>query len=337
MKTHAGRHSAAFYKRYVTEREPVWNEVETLIKRAEGDARRLSTEELLRLSERYPEVVADLALIRKELPSHRLAEHLTYLVGESYRLIYRPEDETRGGFFRWLGVQLPRAFRAIMPDLLSITFIFAVAALAGYFLTMDRMEFGRLFVNPQMEDGLRRGELWTRQIFSTVPASFISSAIIYNNISVTFAAFAGGILMGVGTLYIVLLNGVMLGSIIGMCQQYGMAGDLLAFVTGHGCIEISAILLSGAAGLGLARGILSPGRLTRTRSLQAAARNAAAILLFTCGVLLVAGMVEGFVSPQEALPPTFRIGLGILLEIGLITLIILTWSSAVPEEAAPQA
>ena len=312
------RHSAAFYRRYVTEREPAWNEVEALIKESGGEPKRLPAVNLLRLAELYPEVCADLAFLRRELPSHRLGEHLSYLVGESYRLLYRPEEDSGKGFFSWLGSQLPKAVRAVQADLLAAVFLFCVAALVGYFLSLDRPGFGRLFVNPGMEAGLRSGELWTRSIFSTMPHSVLSTAIITNNITVTFAAFAGGILMGIGTLYILVLNGVMLGAVIAMCQHYGMAGPLFGFVSGHGFIEITAILIAGAAGLGLARAILVPGRMTRSKALQAAARNAAALLVFTCGILILAGLVEGFISPVEILPIALKGGLGLLLEGALI-------------------
>lgn len=318
----ARRSSAAFFRRFVSEREGAWNEAETLLKKVAGDPRALTAAEILRLAELYPEAAADLAFVQREFGSHRLEEHLSWVVGESYRLLYRHGEDGGGGFRGWLGRALPAAVRAALPDLATLALLFAAAALAGFFLTVERPGFGRAFVSPDMEASLRRGEIWTESVFATTPSSVASTFITTNNIAVTFAAFAGGILLGLGSVYIVVFNGLMLGAVFAVCREYGKAGALFDFVCGHGFLEIGAILLAGAAGLGLARAILAPGRLTRTRALQSAGERAVAVLLLTGACLIVAGLVEGFVSPTPV-SVVLKCALGLLLGAGLAVAVIL--------------
>jgi uncharacterized membrane protein SpoIIM required for sporulation len=316
--SYAGRRaSAAFYRRFVAARQRAWDEAEALLKRAGGDPRLLGAGELLRLAELYPEVAADLAFVQREFDSNRLCEHLSWIVGESYRLLYRHGEDRGGGFRGWLARSLPAAARAALPDLAAMTALFLVASLVGFFFTLERPAFGRAFVSPEMEAALRSGKLWTESVFSATPPSVASSFIVSNNISVTFIAFAGGILLGLGTLYIVAFNGLMLGAVFAVCREYGKAGALLGFVCGHGFLEIGAILLAAAAGLGLARSLLAPGRLPRPAALQDAAQRAVALLLLTGVSLLLAGLVEGFVSPSPLVPVPFKLALGLILAGGL--------------------
>ena len=135
--------SAAFFRRFVAERQPVWGEAQALIAKSQGDPGALAAAELLRLAELYPETAADLAFVQREFGSGRLAEHLSFVVGESYRLLYFHGGERRGGFRSWLAETLPRAARAMLPDLAVLSFLFLAASLVGFFFTVEHPAFGR--------------------------------------------------------------------------------------------------------------------------------------------------------------------------------------------------
>src|SRR5262249_15021553 len=151
---------------------------------------------------------------------------------------------------------------------------------------------------------LERHDLWTH-----IPAPerpYAATAIMTNNIQVTFLAFAGGSLLGLLTVIVLVLNGVNLGAIAGLCQVYGASLDLWSFVFPHGFIELTVICLGGGAGLRLADAILRPGMLSRAQSLRAAALEAVQMLLGGAGLLVIAGLIEGNISPSET-PPAFRL------------------------------
>ena len=118
-----------------------------------------------------------------------------------------------------------------------------------------------------------------------------------NNISVGFMTFAFGITGGIGTIYLLLFNGLLLG-VIGMaCHLSGMSLQLWGFVAAHGVLELPAIFIAGGAGLRIAAGLLFPGYLPRRESLVRAGTEAVQLLLGTIPILIVAGTIEGFVSP----------------------------------------
>jgi uncharacterized membrane protein SpoIIM required for sporulation len=154
--------------------------------------------------------------------------------------------------------------------------------------------------------------LWTESIFAVLPASIASAQILTNNISVTFIAFALGVTV-IGTLYILLLNGVMLGSIIGVCYQYRMLGALVSFVSAHGFIEITAILIAATSGLLIGAGWLDPGDLSRGDSTRKNSMQAVRLLLGTTPVLVIAGVIEGFFSPRNDFPMWSKLAVGLVL------------------------
>ena len=162
--------------------------------------------------------------------------------------------------------------------------------------------------------------MWTESVNSMAPAA--SSAITTNNLGVTFVTFAGGILFGLGTIYSVGWNGVLLG-VIGMaCQQHHMSVKLWSFVVPHGSLELPAIVLAGAAGLRLGFGMLFPGVYSRRYSIGRAGAEAVQLLAGTIPLLLCAGLLEGFFSPTHA-PVYLKFLVG-----GVMFTALITWLSS---------
>jgi uncharacterized membrane protein SpoIIM required for sporulation len=146
-----------------------------------------------------------------------------------------------------------------------------------------------------MVQTIEKREMWTHSIVGVKPLA--SSAIMTNNISVGFLTFAFGITAGLGTIYMMIFNGLMLG-VIGMaCHLSGMSLKLWDFVAPHGVLELPAIFIAGGAGLRIAAGLLFPGYLPRKESLARAGTEAVRLLLGTIPILVIAGVIEAFVSP----------------------------------------
>lgn len=135
-----------------------------------------------------------------------------------------------------------------------------------------------------------------------------------NNIRVAIFAFAGGMLLGLGTLYVLVFNGLYTGAIFGIVTNYGLGTRLLSFASGHGAIELSVICLAGGAGLMLADAILRPGMLTRVEALRQAGLRSVQLLLGGASLLVIAGTIEGFLSPSAA-PSWVKYGTGIVTGI----------------------
>jgi uncharacterized membrane protein SpoIIM required for sporulation len=166
--------------------------------------------------------------------------------------------------------------------------------------------------------------------FNRTFAPAVSSFIIANNIKVAAIAFAGGMTLGIATLWIVLNNGLMIGGLGAMFAARGFGADFWATIAPHGVLELSAIQISAAAGLLLAKGVVAPGRLRRIDALKANARRAAVLMVGVTGMLVIAGIIEGFLTPQRTSIP-FRFAVGALTALLLIA--YFTFAGRAPEAA----
>jgi uncharacterized membrane protein SpoIIM required for sporulation len=140
--------------------------------------------------------------------------------------------------------------------------------------------------------------MWTDSILTAKPQA--SSAIMTNNIGVCFYTFAGGILAGLGTIFFMFTNGVNIGVVGVACGQHHMTLSLWSFVAAHGALELPAIFISGGAGLRLAAGLLFPRMLRRKDALALAGSESARMISGTIPMLIIAGLLEAFLSPTHA-------------------------------------
>jgi len=179
--------------------------------------------------------------------------------------------------------------------------LFAVPAAAGYRLMRDRPELAQELIPEEM---LRRaaagrgrvaeGRKYVEIARAERPAA--ASFIIVNNVRVAFACFAGGIFLGLGALVALAYNGLALGTFAGHFANQGLLAYLLEFVVGHGVLELSAIWIAGAAGFLLGRSIIAPGTLSRADALVVSGRVAVRMVGATAVLLVIAGLIEGFIS-----------------------------------------
>jgi uncharacterized membrane protein SpoIIM required for sporulation len=147
----------------------------------------------------------------------------------------------------------------------------------------------------------------------------ISIGIFVNNIQVTFLAYAGGITLGLLTAYVLATNGILLGALAGLATQAGNGGDLLRLVVGHGVLELSCIAVAAAAGLRVGWSIVEPGPGTRASALRSEAARSVGIVLGTMPWLVLAGLVEGFVTGSYSLAVVLPLGIALgVLYWGLV-------------------
>ncbi len=178
-----------------------------------------------------------------------------------------------------------------------------LAVLAGYALVQTYPELIALFASPDLIATVERGQLWTEGLLNIVPSSVLSVQILTNNIVVSLFAYCAGFLFGLGTLYILGLNGLMLGAVFAFVSQHGLGQQLLSFIVAHGCVELSVMCLSGAAGAAVGEALIRPGEAARIESFRIAALHSGKLLV-ACALLLVgAGAIEGYVSPDPRFAP----------------------------------
>jgi len=191
------------------------------------------------------------------------------------------------------------------------------ATLMAVIFTLANPRFANPILGPIVMNSIQRHEMWTHSVVSVAPQA--ASGIMTNNLSVSFSAFAGGLLFGGGAVYIMFFNGIMLGAVAVACQQAGMAIPLWSFVVPHGSLELPAIVIAGGAGLRLGYGMLFPGIYLWKDSVAKAGVEATQLVCGVIPMLIIAGCLEGFFSPSEA-PVLLKFGVG-----SALFLLLLIW------------
>ncbi len=294
--------------RFVDERTARWERLAALVHRGRRDPRRLAAEEVLELGHLYRGASSDLAIAQRDYPHDRATAALNGLVSEAHALIYS-EGQVPWTALRDFGRRdFPRIVRANLSFVAAAFALFAVPALAAYALALAYPDVLQSTLPEELRRSLERRELWTDIQAELRP--FAASAIMSNNIFVSVLAFAGGALAGTFTVLVLVQNGIVLGSVLAATQEVGLAGGLLTFVAGHGFVELSVIFLSAGAGLRLASALLTPGDLTRRDALRIRGAQALRIVLGCVPLLVVAGLIEGFVSPSS-LPWPAKLAVGL--------------------------
>jgi len=257
----------------------------------------LTRSELQELGLLYRQAAADLSALREDPSGKSYARSLNLLMSRAHNTIYSGQKSSAEGILYFYLHAYPRIFRRNL-SLINTAFLLSVAgALAGMMLTLTRPNFMHQFLGPGMIETIEHHKMWTDSIvgYETLQAS----AIMTNNISVCLRAFASGISAGFFTVYIMVFNGVMIGVIGAACWLHGMSLPLWSFVAPHGVLELPAIFISGGAGLRIAQGLLFPGLLSRRDSLAKAGAEAVRLVLGIVPILIVAGTIEGFISPSS--------------------------------------
>jgi uncharacterized membrane protein SpoIIM required for sporulation len=291
-----------------------WEALRTLLDRAGSDPRRLEAFEIERLSYLYRQVVSDLALARRDFPHDQVVAYLNALAARAYPLVYRAPVGSWRRLWQFFLVEFPARYRASGWFVLTAFLLFALPAVAGFLVVLGNPPLAELVLPPDLTRVVREGRLWTD--IPGILRPLAASAIATNNIQVSLLAFAGGILLGTLTVYVLILNGLMLGAIFGYTHLYGLDGRLAAFVSPHGYLELTVIFIAGGAGLRVAWAILHPGLLGRRDALVRAGQEAVLLVIGAMPLLVVAGLIEGFVSPS-GLPDGLKLVFGLLTGIAL--------------------
>ena len=303
---------------WLAKRRPYWDRLSWLLNRAaSGGVRQLSRAELRETALLYRQAASDLSTLRQDSTARAYAELVNQLLARAHHIIYSSRRKGFRKIFYFLRDGYPaivqRQFRYV---LLSLVIMLAGAAL-GTVLTLARPEFMRHMLGPAMVDTIERHEMWTHSLVAVAPAA--SSAIMTNNITVCFVSFAGGIVFGLGAIFSMFNNGMLLGVVGVACAQHGMSLDLWSFVAPHGSLELPSIALAGAAGLRLGRGVVFPGLYRWRDSVALAGVEATRMVAGTIPLLIIAGSLEGFFSPSNASPwLKFTVG-------GTLFLLLLVW------------
>ena len=265
----------------------------------------------------YRLVCQHLAVAKSRRYSAGLTNSLNRLVQQGYQTLYSKNVRTHGAFLNFLFYGFPSALRA------NGVYLWVSAAL---FLIPGVLMMVACLLNDQIIYSIMDGAS-VRQFESMYNPSlekfgrerqsdtdlFMFGFYIYNNIGISFKSFALGMFAGVGSLFIMVFNGLHIGGAAGHITSLGYNETFYPFVIGHGSFELTAIVFSGAAGMKIGFSMLSPGQHTRLRSLQLAATDAIKIIYGSTIMLLIAAFIEAFWSSSSTLPISVKLSVGAFL------------------------
>jgi uncharacterized membrane protein SpoIIM required for sporulation len=319
--------------KWLLKRRPHWERLSKLLAQADaGGLRNLTRAELQETALLYRQVASDLATLRSDRTAQAYAEHVNQLLARAHHIIYSSRRTNFVSLFRYLRDEYPVVFQRNLRYVLVSLVILLAGALLGTVLTLARPEFMRQMLGPEMVATIERHQMWTQPVVALAPAA--SGWIMTHNLSVCFVAFAGGIIFGLGPLYLMFFNGLLLGVLGVACQQHGMSLALWSFVAPHGALELPAIIVSGAAGFRLGYGVLFPGLYRWRDSLSTSGVEASRLVSGIIPLLVIAGSLEGFFSPSAA-PVWLKFTVGGLLFCLLLLWLLLPASAARARAAAP--
>ena len=311
---------------FVRERAATWSELERLLDAAGNSPAKLGADGVRRLGASYRAVAADLAYARRRYRGDPVVERLDRLARRGRQAVYHTTPAlTTAREFVSHGYWRRIRERPVLL-LISIACLALPTLLAGYWAWRDPGPASGLVpsqyqsVTQPRQPGQDLGESVDQQ-------SGIAAQIFTNNIQVTFLAFAGGVLLGLGTLYVLVTNGILLGAVAGLSIGAGNGRPFFELVTAHGVLELSCIVVSGAAGLRVASAIVDPGTRPRMVAFREEARAAVEMILGTACWLVVAGLVEGFLTPAgKGLTVVLIVGFG----LGIVFWGLVLWRGAPP-------
>ncbi len=287
-----------------------WETVAELLPQLE-DNKPIDMEVLEDALNHYPELARDLALARRHAPRSRVTRRLEGLYAGLHRALFRPPQASLGSLKHLFGNEIPEAAYQLRWHIISVSLGFILAAMAGWWLIATYPDLVTLFASEAMIRTVQSGELWTDNLLNVMPSSVLSVEILTNNIMVSLTAMSLGVLYGLGTIYIIGLNGLMLGGVFAFTAQYGMADRLLNFVFAHGCVELTVIAIAGAIGFSIGEALARPGERTRTQAFQKAVQQGSKLMLLCVIFLVGAGIIEGYVSPNPAFDFATRVIVGV--------------------------
>lgn len=319
--------------RFITQRKNAWQRLEELLNLLDHSSLgRLRREEVRELGRIYRRTASDLAIARAESRDPRLVNYLNSLVIRAHGRIYRANAQGGKKVLHFFTHELPQTFRRTWRYTLVSFSVFFVFAVLSFVATRYDPEFSELVgVDPAFRElAIEAKVRWWESLNEANQTG--ASQIMTHNIQVTIYTFAFGAMFGVGTLFYLAFNGANIASVLALTYRAGFGNDLVTFMVAHGVIELTCIFIAGGAGLLIGTALIMPGNLTRTDALKTRGMEAVRLMLGVAVLLVIAGTIEGFISPMP-INPRIKYSVAAITGIALYSYLFFVGHEKKPKDA----
>lgn len=300
--------------RFIRDNKSVWTELELLLGRMSRKRSKLTAAELDRFTELYKTVSAHLATMQTHDPNNETTVMLNHLLARAHNMMYRESNRSSQQLRTFFLHYFPSLIGARALFIMLALLLFGIGALSGFLaVRSDPMKL-TLIIPANIAEGI--DPMATELPRGDLHSPIMSTEIMTNNIRVAILAFISGITLGIGTIYLLIFNGLMVGALAAVFLQAGKSYVFWAYILPHGVIELTAIFIAGGAGLYMGYRIFVPGIYTRRHRLIETAKESAQLMLGTIPLFVIAGIIEGYITPST-LP------LGLKYVVAMVTLVLL--------------
>ncbi len=302
---------------WLRQRRPVWKRLEAIIDQlVRRGPRRTPAKDVADLIECYQSACADLARLRVLGAEPDLVEPLNRLIVRAHGQVYRGAPASPWSLGAFFLRDYPRLFRRTWKFTLASFLISLITACAAFWTVQDSPQtVADIMGGTDREFYGEKSVADIRERFGHEGSPMLSSLVITNNIRVALTAFALGITFGLGTIWVLAVNGAMLGGIAGAFAKSGIQWQMWMVILPHGALELSAIVIAGGAGLMVGYGLWAPGQRTRLRALREDVVLAMQLAVGLVPAFAVAGLIEGLVTPSDAVSEGVKVVLGMAVAV----------------------
>lgn len=317
---------------FVAKRSARWQELETLL--VDKELHRLPPVTISRIAALYRAICADLMRARSLGVGSDITGHLDVLAGRAHNVLYAPRPYRLRAIWELVVFGFPRAFRANWRFNALAGALFYLPLLVGLLGALNSSEFAEGILPRGMLQGM--AEAYSKGFTdgrATGADAAMAGFYVHNNVGIAFRCFATGILFGFGSMFFLVYNGLVIGTVLGHVIHVGHGANILTFICGHGPFELNAIVISGAAGLQMGYALVDSRGESRVASLRRAAPDLFAQISGAAIMLLIAALIEGFWSPSS-LPPVVKWVFAAVMSVVVLLYLLLVGRRPAPKRKA---
>ncbi|MCA9629141.1 MAG: stage II sporulation protein M [Myxococcales bacterium] len=319
---------------FVAKRSARWDELERLL--VDKGLHRLPPATISRIAALYRSICADLMRARSLGIGADVTGHLDVLASRAHNVLYAPKPYRLRALWELVLFGFPRAFRANWRFNLLAFVLFYLPFVVGILGALHSTEFAEGILPRSMLRGME--EAYSHGFDdgrATGADAAMAGFYVHNNVGIAFRCFSTGILFGFGSMFFLVYNGLVTGTVLGHVMHVGHGVNILTFVCGHSPFELNAIVIAGGAGLQMGYALVRTDGLTRTASLRRRAPELFAQISGAAFMLLIAAFIEGFWSPSSIPPPVKWGFAGVMTILVLLYLLLFGRQRTRPVKAKP--